>query len=247
MEERRFKKSALSIKQQRNKVLVIQILLPIFFFFILFYSGEFNIDLRTNLIMFIIVTIFIEIIFYKSFISTSERVNKVEIILNDSEIVRHNQKPLIILPFNNIIKIKIVYLRGKVQFLKFYYTKKSMNIIGFENMDEILEILTNKLKNSEIEIKKSNLKINLRNPIIFGIYNALFYFLIIVLIKNTENIYENIQLFIPLIIGASFLLVRPVTKRYCKRFDIKFGKFDLIVGIFLIIVSIANILIKYLL
>ena len=139
--------------------------------------------------------------------------------------------------------IKILkYLSKNNELLGFIlsYNKKKIHIFGYEKMEEILKNIN--LHNAQI-IKKV-VKINTSNPLFIVIAMAI-PVIIILIISFVDFRIHSIFNFIKILFYFWGGLIIIITKPFTKSRGIKYSKFEIIMGLLLIIISFVEFYSKF--
>jgi len=237
-----FKASDEYFKNQKKIVILLMIFIPVMIIITFLILVNFRIDFLLFIKILIPVIVFLEIIIYFSMKITLNKMRDNELIINETEVIRKNKNIEEKAGLISIIKLKtIADNKNKLLAIKIFYNNQSLLVSGYEKMDDILKLLSDKISNNKIEIINKKMVINFNNPVIFILYLFIICSLFAIFIKFNKNLYDNIQLFIPIIIGVAFLIFKPLSKNAGKRFL----KFEIAISIILIALGLLNVFLKY--
>ncbi|MBN2651509.1 MAG: hypothetical protein JXR63_03925 [Spirochaetales bacterium] len=251
MEYQIFKTSEEFIKTQKKVNLAMYILFPILIIIAgaipLIISGDMKENFKLFLLIIGIMFVIIEIITFIMSKIVFRALENNEILLSEHEIIRQNKKVKETIKISDINKIFIRENRkNKIHFIRIFFDKKSITIQGIEKIEEFcesLETLTSSNEDKKETKKKPFLIDPLSLPYKLCLSSFMFFFgLVPALTFLALGNDKGFQIFVSMTIitgGGNFLLTRPLSTNSGKVFS----KFETIMGIFLIIIGLANIII----
>ncbi len=241
MESNNFKISDEFIKNQNKIVITLMIIIPVMLIVTFLILIDFRID-STAVTIIALTVIVLDIAIYITMRITLNKMKDNELMINDAELIRKNKKLEEKISLNSITGLKTISdNKNKLLAVKIFFDKQTLAVSGFEKMDDILKILTDKTANNKAEIINKKIAVNFNNPVVLTIYFIVFCSLFVVFIKFNKRLYDNIQYFIPVLIGVYFLIFKPMSKNAGRRFF----KFEIIAGIILIALGSLNLFLKY--
>jgi len=231
-----------AIQENKKLYLTTQIILPIFLFIFLLFSpitGSVltNQPISESLEAWLIATLITEIGFPILSRILLKKMNETSITLSDESIVRASGKSSETIPFEKIIKLVITEKpSGDIYLLNLSLGNKSIILYGFDEMEEIANLLQNKIPRSIVQRKRQ--KINWYSPVtLTGIVAGAF--LIIIVVQAFGPAYYFVFNFGLIFIGSIVMIIsKPISRMYGKRFVI----FEISVAILMMTSSLCVLL-----
>lgn len=167
------------------------------------------------------------------------KVKTTTLTINEDNFIRQGgktKKSYEVINYNDIVSAKIIRKpNNEIVFIKLKLQKNRFNITGFDQMEELVEIL----KNRGIEIQNKKWKLDWNSTfVMFGI-GGIAIILILVLMTFSDDLYNIFNKLLMLGLGAYILFGKTISKNMGKRFRI----LEYILGTLLIVLSIFNIII----
>lgn len=228
------------VKERKKITLNLIILMIITMFIVTYYSirvkGISDISLFIKIIGIISLFLILEIVIVSWLML--KKIKTTTITINEDSLIRQGgkiKKSTEVVYFNEIISAKVIKKpNNEITFIKLKLHKKRFNLTGFNQMDELVEIL----KNKGIEIKIKKWKINWNSTLAtFGL-GSIVLALILVIMTFSDELYNIINKLFMIGLGSYILFGRSISKNMGKRFRL----LEYIIGILLIGLSIIGII-----
>lgn len=231
-----------AIREIKQLYLTTQIILPIILFVFLLFSpitgSVFTKQpISTSLEAGLIATLIIEIEFLVISHILLKKMKASSITLSDECIVRTSGKSSETIPFEKIVKLIITEKpSGDIHLLNLGLGSKGIILYGFDDLEEIANLLQNKI--SESVVKRKRQKIDWNNPItLIGIMVATL--LTIIVIQAFGPTYYFVFNFGVIFTSSIIMMLfKPMSRIYGKRFVI----FEVGLAILMMIGSLCMIL-----
>ena len=226
------------IKKKKNNSILVLLIIPIIIISVLLTinkSHSLNLNLITVFFYFIILNVFclLIIFIYSKFILKD--INNTSLTIDNFQLIRFSGNHKEKFNLKDLILIKTYYLKNnELLGIKLLFNKKSVDVFGFEKLDDILE----NISLSEIKIIRKNVKFNASNPL--SIVIAMILPVIVILIMTfadlqLQSIFNYFKVLIFFLTALFLIISKPISKAR----GIKYRKFDIILGILWIIISFS--------
>lgn len=211
-------------KMQLLNVILISLMVTFVYIFICGLETMGYCFLIIILTVIIITSIFMGVIFH---LVINEKLRETKIILSEEDIVRRAGKSLELIRYEDLKKIKVKKTpSGKVKDIKLVSSVSSIIIVGFENMDELVEEIKERIYDSSILYQKKE-KLDFNNPIVFIVFYVLMVVVFLIIARISSDFVVVLSYGIYIALGIFYIFLRPFSKRNGKKFII----LDLIIAI----------------
>lgn len=239
MENKEFGFTEKEIKIRKKKMYVIMVMLPIIMLLTMVVvnmnqGGDIG-DIDFTVLA--VVSIFLEaemLILIKVIFS---KLRKLKLIITEEGFIRTAKGKEEKVLFSDIIKVNTKYYPdGDICFIKIKHRHGVISINGFESLDYILNTIKQNLPESTV-VEEKKYKINWNNPIILIVWMLIAAFIVLAIAEASSKAYSIFSFIIMLSIAIVVLFFKPVS----KASGIRFRKFEIIIGVLIIILEILKV------
>ena len=192
-------------------------------------------------LMIIIIAVTVPLLVAEMFIVSSimfKKLAELTLILGDTSLKRRGGNHAEEISYSEIKHVTVKRnKRGRILFVKIGADAKTINLAGFDNMETALLHIQNNVPETVIPDSKQY-KTDWNSPIIIALSMVFTAVVLLVLMKKSYNIYNIINILIPLCISVVFLIYKPISRNAGQRFR----KFEIIISIILIICTVIMII-----
>ena len=218
------------IKKTKRTYLCMYIFIPIGIFLmaalLLFADGDTD-NLSLFIGIFIGITAFVEIELLIVSKIMLKKVKENTLTIGSDFLQRSGKKAEDPIAFQHIQKLYIKKEAiGTIAYINIQTSTKTIRLCGFENLEEIADLL--KATSVNASIKESQYKLDYNHPVMFAL---IFFFSLAVFYLFNANLSLPLSDLVCLGMGIWFLLFKPVSKAQGKRFRL----FEIIVGALIVL------------
>ncbi|GKX65389.1 hypothetical protein [Inconstantimicrobium mannanitabidum] len=243
MENKEFGFSEKEIKRRKKNKYVIMVMLPIIMLLtmvVVNMNQDGNIDFTdfTDLaFVSIFVGVFVEaemLILIKVIFS---RLRKLKLIITEEGFIRTAKGKEEKVLFSDIIKVNTKYYTdGDICFIKIKHRHGVISINGFDSLEDILNTIKQNLPESTV-VEEKKYKINWNNPIILIVWMLIAAFIVLAIAEGSSIAYSILSFIFMVSIALVALFFKPIS----KSSGIRFRKFEIIIGVLIIILEILKV------
>lgn len=224
-----------TLKERKRNTFTVMAMMPLLMIiFVLIFTGGSSIQYK-NVIIIIAITvpiIMIEmIIVYKMMI---KKIKEMKLIIQDDCFKRVGGKFSENISYKSIDEILVKRDKnGKILVMEVKSNNIKVNLLGFEDMEKILSLLSGNIKNKSF-ITEKTYKISYKDPMIVILIMILTMTLIIALVKTDVNSYRIFSDIFPFAFGLFVIFFKPISKNAGSRFRI----LEIIISILLVVAGL---------
>lgn len=240
MEEKTLIFSQETIKERKRILYLMMFMVP---FLIVFFSYFFSVvkgdgTLKAKpfiIIMSIIVPIVtLEIVIISKIMI--KKISEMKLVVSENMVSRVGGKFEETIKYDDIVKITVKRnKKGEIIYLKVKISNKTINLSGFENMDNLFLDFKENIT-SECEIVEIKNRINWNNPFTTFITMIVTVLVIIAMFLIEIKVYEIFNILFPIALGTVFIMFKPISKNAGTRFR----KFEIIISCIILVGGILS-------
>ncbi len=238
MENIVFNYSEKTIKERKKILFLMGIMIPVTMLLtIVFMSiGKDSVDVIELAIIFVVVSVFVSLELMLVSYIMFKKLRSTKLVVCEEGIERIGGKSKEFIKYSDIKKLQVKNDKyGKLLFIKVNAKKRILTIYGFDNMENILNILKENVC-EDINISEKQHKVDWNSPFTLVIVMLLTCGILIGMMKFNLSIYRIFNILFPLVLGGYFLFFKPISKASGARFRI----FEIIIACVMIIATILS-------
>lgn len=229
-----------SIKQRKKHmiltIIIMSVAMVIFTYFLINIKAIHNIRMFVTIISITLIFLIIEILIVSSILF--RKLRTMEMLVTENGLTRRGGKFEETLLFYDLIKVKVSREpSGKIAIIKLKTRKKSINIIGFENLEYLLEDISNNVEDSSLIVEKK-WKYNWNSPMFSFCCAVIVILILVLLMKLRLDIYYIFNELFMIGLGIFVIIYRPISKNAGRRFRV----LEVVVGTLILVGSVIGLL-----